>query len=210
MMLINIHPSQKEKGRFCLRLDDGRTLTVTENELLSFGLCRGMELSERQIHEVSRSAGKSRASMKAARMVGARPLSKSELVSRLIRKGERADDAEAAAIRMENLGAVDDASYAAVLVRRYADRGYGPAKMKEELYRRGIDRALWEQAMRQAPAPEEIICTYLSLKKRGVDLEDKTERRRLVDALRRRGFSWDQVEDGLTLYRERKSEQPDA
>lgn len=206
MTLIKIEPLRKEKGRFGLVLEDGQTLTVTENEMAAFGLFSGMELSEDQIHDLAREAGRSGAKMRAARMIGARPLSKSELVSRLIRKGEAEEDAKDAAGRMETLGAINDAAYAAVLVRRCADRGYGPAKMRDELYRRGINRALWEQAMAKAPSPEEIVCDYLAAKVGRINLEDKTALRRVFDTLRRRGFSWGQIEDGLSLYRERELE----
>ena len=59
-------------------------------------------------------------------MISARPLSKKELTRRLVQKGAEADDAGAAAAYLENIGALDDAAYAAMLVRHYSAQGCGP------------------------------------------------------------------------------------
>ena len=44
----------------------------------------------------------------------------------------------AIADRMEELGFLNDAAYAAQVVRYYSAKGYGERKLRDELYRRGI------------------------------------------------------------------------
>ena len=36
---------------------------------------------------------------------------------------------------------------ARMVVRHYAAKGYGPRKIRDELYRRGVPREFWEDAM---------------------------------------------------------------
>ena len=129
-------------------------------------------------------------------MVGSRALSRKELTDRLLRKGADASDAQAAADWLEDLGAVDDRQYAAALARHYGGRGYGPARVREELRRRGVDRALWDAALEELPDPLEALCQLIQ-KKRRAPLSDRRERDRLSGALLRRGFSWEDVRAAL-------------
>lgn len=201
MLLNKLRPSQREKGRFRLELEDGRTLEITEEEILSFGLYSGMDLAEEQLKELARQAKRSLTRMGAARLAAARPMSRAELVARLMRKGGAKEDCEAAADRLEQLGLIDDAAYALRLVLRCADRGYGPKKMKDELFRRGIAPALWDQAMEQAPPPAEVAARYLLAA--GTPL-DEGLLRRAFGALCRRGFDWEEIEEGYALCRKKK------
>ena len=63
-----------------------------------------------------------------------------ELVS-----GEQ-EDAAAAVAWLEDIGALDDAAYAASVARHYAAMGYGPVKIRDEFYRRGVPKDLWDEA----------------------------------------------------------------
>ena len=42
MRVEEVKPSQRKKGRFLVKLEDGDILRVTEEELLRFGLRRGL------------------------------------------------------------------------------------------------------------------------------------------------------------------------
>lgn len=96
---------------------------------------------------------------------------------------------------------MDDGAYAASLVRHYGGRGYGPARVREELRRRGVDQALWEEAMEEMPDPAEILDKLIQKRCRG-DLSDPRERRRTSDALLRRGFAWRDVKAAMGRYAE--------
>lgn len=65
--------------------------------------------------------------------------------------------------------------------------GYGPARVCQELRRRGIGRDLWEDALAQLPPAEEAIEQFLRAKcKSGAP--DRAACKRLSDALLRRGI----------------------
>ena len=199
MQITEIKPSQHKKGRFLVKLEDGNILRVTEEELLRFSLRAGLELDGQMLEALHASARKSAVRAEAANIIGGRPLSKRELTRRLVRKGADAEDAGAAADWLEDIGAVNDREYAALLVRHYAGKGYGRARIREEMYRRGVDRELWDGALEELPEAGEALDALIRKKCRG-DLSDPKEKKRLSDALLRRGFSWSDVRAAMARY----------
>jgi len=201
MQIIEIKRSERKKDRILVKLDSGDLLRVTEEELLRFGLRAGMELDEEQIGALQSAAKTSSAKTVAANMIGSRALSKQELQRRLVRKGVEGSDARDAADWLEDIGAVDDAAYAAAIVRDYGRRGYGPARVREELRRRGVPRELWDEALEEMPESSDILDALIRKKCRG-DLSDPKEIKRVSDGLLRRGFSWGEVKAALSRYAE--------
>ena len=118
-----------------------------------------------------------------------------------MKKGNEASDAQAAADWLEDIGAVNDAAYAASLARHYGGRGYGPARVREELRRRGVDRALWDAALEEMPEAAEALDKLIRKTCRG-DLSDPREKKRVSDALLRRGFGWSEVRAAMGRYTE--------
>lgn len=201
MEIMEVKPSQHKKGRFLVKLEDGGILRVTEEEMLRFSLRTGLALDPETLEALEASASRSATRAAAASMIGSRPLSKKELTRRLVRKGADAEDAGAAADWLEDIGAVNDREYAALLVRHYAGKGYGRARIREEMYRRGVDRELWDQALEELPDQTETLDRLIQKKCRG-DLSDRREVRRVSESLMRRGFSWSEVKEALRRYTE--------
>lgn len=207
MRIASVKPSQHKKGRFLVKLEDGNILRVTEEELLRFSLRAGLELDGQMLEALHASARKSAVRAEAANMIGGRPLSKRELTRRLVRKGADAEDAGAAADWLEDIGAVNDREYAALLVRHYAGKGYGRARIREEMRRRGVDRELWDEALEELPDQTETLDRLIQKKCRG-DLSDRREVRRVSESLMRRGFSWNEVKEALRRYTELQEDEP--
>lgn len=201
MRIEEVKRSERRKGRLLVKLEDGDILRVTEEELLRFGLRAGMELDEEQLAALRASARASSAKAQAANIIGSRALSKHDLEKRLMKKGADEADAKAAADWLEDIGAVDDASYAAALARHYGERGYGPARVREELRRRGVPRELWDAALEELPDSGEVLDALIQKRCKG-DLSDPKERKRTCDALLRRGFSWGEVRSAMGRYAE--------
>ena len=196
MRIEEIKPSQRKQGRLLVKLEDGTILRFSEAEAASFGLREGMELDSGQLEAIQAAVRRSAARRKAAELAGSRALSRRELEQKLTRKGLAAEDVQDAADWLEDLGAIDDAAYARLVARHYGDRGYGAGRVREELRRRGVPQALWEEALAELPDSGEAIRALLAKKVRG-DLSDPRERRRLSGALLRRGFAWEEIRPAL-------------
>lgn len=132
-----IQPSLHKKDRVLVYLTGGDLLRITPEELLRFGLRPGQELTEDVLEELRRAAARSLTRQQAAEMAGRRMLSQKELSDRLVKKGTDPQEAQETAQWLADLGAVDDAAYAGVIVRHYAAMGYGPGRVRQELQHRG-------------------------------------------------------------------------
>lgn len=201
MRIVEIKRSERKKGWFLVKLENQDILRVTEEEVLRFGLRAGLELTPEITGALESSVKTSRAKAQAANIIGSRALSKRELTKRLVQKGNETADAQTAADWLEEIGAVNDENYAAALVRHYGGKGYGPARVREELRRRGVDRELWDEAMLEMPDAQEMLDQLIQKKCRG-DLSDPKEKKRVSDMLLRRGFAWSDVRSAMSRYAE--------
>ena len=192
MRIERIEASKHKRGRVLVFLEGGALLKVTEQELLDFGLRRGDELDEETLERLKKASGVSDTKATAADLIGRKAMSRRDLERKLQEKGANEAEARYAAQWLEAIGAIDDAAYAAALVRHCASRGYGPARIREKLYEKGVPRELWEEAMEEAPDNESQIEAYLASKLRGRMIDEK-EKTRLVDGLLRRGYPWSDV-----------------
>ena len=119
-------------------------------------------------------------------------MSRRDLERKLREKGANEAEARYAAEWLEAIGALNDAEYAAALVRHYSGMGYGPARVREKLYEKGIPRELWEDALEELPEEGGQVDAFLQSKLRG-RIPDEKEKRRLTNVLLRRGFPWGEV-----------------
>lgn len=182
-------------------LEGGDLLRITRAELLRFGLRPGMEVPETLRRELMQATVRSEMKVRGAQLAGGRMLSKKQVVEHLTRRGGDREMAQETADWLEDLGAVDEKAYAKAIARHYSAMGYGPGRVRQELQRRGVPRELWEEGMDALPEGEEAIERFIQSKCKGKSL-DKERERRLVAALQRRGFSWQQIRPVLTRMKE--------
>ena len=192
MKIERIEASRHKKGRVLVFLEDGACLRITEQELLDFGLRSGDELDDKTLQRLKEAAGVSNVKATAADLVGKRAMSRRDLERKLQDRGASETEARYAAEWMEAIGAINDADYAAVLARHCADLGYGPQRVREKLYEKGVPRELWDDALDTLPDSAGQINAFLERKLRG-RVPDQREKKRLCDALLRRGFSWGDI-----------------
>ena len=192
MRIERIEASKHKRGRVLVFLADGACLKITEQELLDFGLRAGDELDQGTLGRLKEAAGVSNVKATAADLIGKRAMSRRNLERKLKEKGASEADARYAAEWLEAIGAINDAEYAALLARHCADLGYGPARVREKLYEKGVPRELWDDALDQLPDPSAAIDRFLESKLRG-RLPEEKEKKRLTDALLRRGYAWGDV-----------------
>ena len=192
MRVERVEASKHKKGRVLVFLGDGACLKITEQELLDFGLRSGDELDEETLKRLKEAAGVSNTRAAAADLIGKRAMSRRDLERKLQEKGASETEARYAAEWLEAIGALNDAEYAAALVRHYSRLGYGPARVREKLYEKGVPRELWEEALEELPEDGGQVDAFLRNKLRGRTPDEK-EKRRLTNALLRRGFPWGEV-----------------
>lgn len=126
-----------------------------------------------------------------------RPHSEKELRDKLREKGASDADIETVTALCVDYGFVNDAEYAGMIVRHYAAMGYGPGRIRQELKRRGVPEALWDEAMAERPDGTETIDRLLRQRLRGRDAFDRKERDKAANFLFRKGYSWNDIRAAL-------------
>ena len=142
----------------------------------------------------------------AAKQLSYRALSTKLLRDKLLDKGHSADAVDYAVAWLTERRLLDDAAYAESVVRSYTRRGYGAARIRQELTRRGVDRETAEAAMQSFSPDRAQLCALLDKRLHG-DVSDRKEIDKAVAALQRRGFSWGDIRDALAAYGSQLPEQ---
>ena len=192
-------------GKFIVGFSDGSEMKLSLDIVADLSLYRGRELNDEEFSKLKASAELSSCKERALRIIGARPLSEKELFNKLVEKGEAAENAETSVEWLKKLHYLDDEQYAGMIVRHYAAKGYGVQKIRSELYRHGVPKQLWDEAVAQMPETDdkafELLCRRL-----GSDEPDRAELKKATDMLYRRGFSWDEIKAAVNRF---KTERPD-
>lgn len=190
-----------QTGRFTLVFEDGHKMRVEPSVVADCGLFGGRELTDEEYEDLLAAAKKASSRARAVRIVAASSVSERELRRRLVQKGETAQDADDAVAWLGELGVLDDEKAARDVARRAAAKGYGTARIRQELYAKGIPRELWDAALQDLPEPDDAIDRFLAQRLRG-QMPDEREKRRVTDALCRRGHSYGDIRAALRRYEE--------
>lgn len=190
---------QLSPDRFELTIDGGESFRTTLNVVADFSLYTGRELEESELAAVRSASELSRARDRALRIVGARPHSSRELYDKLVEKGESEENAAACVAWLVDAHLLDDADYAAMVVRHCAAKGYGSRRVQNELYRHKVPRELWEAALETMPEADDTIDRLLRSRLRSAQ-PDRAELKKATDALLRRGYGWEEIRAAVSRY----------
>lgn len=182
-------------GRYFVQFGDGSTLRLYRQTVEDFGLYSGQELTDAQHQLLLQSAAEMSAKMRAVRIISATNISKKDLQRRLVQKGEQAQQADEAIAWLEDLHLLDDRKTAEQIVHSCISKGYGLSRARQALYEKRIPKELWDSALEDYPDQREYVLHFLKTKLDGSS--DEREIRRAIDALIRRGHSYNIIRGAL-------------
>ena len=179
-------------------IDDERTLTITEETFLRFGLVDGQAMDAERLREMELADGVARAMTEAHRLVDHRMRTRRELAVRLRSRGRPEDVVEEVLDRLENVGLIDDGRFARQWIEeRLRSRPVGLSLLRRELRQKGIDAEVIEAALEESASGEgEAGRAYEALRRqtyRYARLDRDAAHRRMVAFLGRRGFGRDVI-----------------
>jgi regulatory protein len=125
------------------------------------------------------------------RLLAVRSHSRHELRRKLGRRGYAEEDVEGAVARLDELGYVDDAAFAAGHVRRRS-ASLGPLALAAELAARGVDRRLTSQAVAGLTHSDQVTAAVRLVQRQAARKRPASYQELLDSAgskLLRRGFS---------------------
>ena len=197
MRIEKLSSAPDRVGRYRLEFEDGSVLRLYRQTVEDFCLYAGLELDEAQLAKLKTAAGEMSAKMRAVRIVSASSVSMQDLQHRLIQKGERSADAEAAVQWMADMDLLDDRKTAEQIVSRCISKGYGISRAKQALYEKRIPKEFWEDALADYPSQVEAIVNFLR-SKLGSRWDDK-DLKRAIDAAMRRGHTYSEIRKALSV-----------
>lgn len=189
---------QTSPERFTLIFDNGAEIKSSLTAVTDLYLCSGKEFTEEEFEALCAASSLSLCRMHAMRLINTRAMSAKEMRDKLVEKGESPENAGACAEWLCEMGLISDESYAAMIVRHYSAKGYGVSRVRQELYRRGIDRELWDDALQEMPEQDDKLERFI--RSRLTDPTDRAQVQKICAALIRRGYTWEQVKHALNNF----------
>lgn len=198
MQITAIEP--RKKGLSALYIDGEFAMKLDTEVLLAHRFDVGREIDDEALHDCVLDSQLKRCKDKAMWLISYRDHSRRELFDKL-KKDYPEDVAEAAVTRMEELGLINDASYARrytadlINVKHLSERG-----IRQKLYEKGIDRDLIDEILNETELDESEQIRAVIEKKYAGGLDDEKIRRRAVNALQRLGFGYGSIKSVLNEY----------
>jgi len=209
MIITEVSAAGNKKDRISVVFEDGSEIKTGTAEIADFGLYPGRELTDNEYTQLLSDLALRSSKARAIRILGNRSLSAHEIEKRLKSKGESEEAAAKTVEWLEDVGIVNDEEYAASIVKHYLQRGYGRARIRDELFRRGIKRDMWDAPLAVLEDEDMYEKAYDYLAKKLSGSRDPQDVRRTVEALCRRGFSFEEARTAVKRYMESSGEAED-
>lgn len=194
-----------KRGRYSVFIDDD-FYGVLHVDVYMGGQARiGSLISEEALDELIHQSQILIAKERALRLLSARSYTSKALKEKLMRDVGEAE-ADIIIERMQDLGLIDDEDYAI----RYAKdcinlRGYSHKRLVGALYQKGISREVIEATLaRLGQEDQERQVVKLVEKKYINKIDDEANLRKTINAIMRKGFSYDEIKKVLNNINEDK------
>ncbi|MEO0557571.1 MAG: RecX family transcriptional regulator [Bacteroidota bacterium] len=204
--ITRIVRQKKDPDRASVFLDDAFAFGLAVDLVIDAGLRKGMPLSAMRQRELLVRQETFAAKAAALRYVSHRARTTDEVRRSLLQKGFAEPIVEDTVADLDRLGLLDDAAYARqYAASRFNGPGYGPARIRQDLIRRGVGRrdiddaldALADTEDLGAEAREQAAKKWRSL---ASEADGRKRQKKTMDYLVRRGFGFDvarQAVEGL-------------
>ena len=192
MRITKISPCRTDRSRVMVYFEDRSYCKVDMLRAKALDLKPGCEIDEKVLPELNEDSRRGKARETAARALGRRNMSSAELMRKLKDKGIAESDAEEAVQWAQDVGAIDDAAYAAMLLKHYRSKGFGDIRIRQEMTRRGISDDMCREILSEHADMTEEILDFLRKKLKGNN-PSPDDMRRLTAALQRRGHSFSDI-----------------
>ena len=188
---------ERKKSMSALFIDGEYAVSIDTVTLISSGKKVGSEISDAELYDLIENSNISRAKEKALYLIEYRQRSRKEIEDKLIPLfGEKAS--EAAIERLEQLGLVDDESFAREYARSIIEvKKLSGKRALFELVKKGIDKDLAEEILEEYEVDTVQQIIDVINKKYFRSLDDEKGLKRTINGLRTMGYSWDDIKQAM-------------
>ena len=187
----------RRRRLYLMRLDNDTEYTVDRQTFDESPYRVGEEIAEEQLEALLQKSQYNRARERALYLLGLRDYACGELEKKLYTEASP-EIAAAVIARLQEVGLLDDAAYARRLARHLMEyKQYPRRRIEQELRHRGIDAFVIADALAQLDSDDLQQALALLEKKYYNKLKTPEDRRRVVAALARRGFSYGAIRGAM-------------
>lgn len=188
----------RHPDRRTIIFDDGTFIGISEEVLLSNPVHPGDELTPNKLKQLTNSEQKQKLRNSALNLLSFRMRSLSELKQRLLKKGYDIQDIEPLLEEFIAKNILNDSEFALAFSRdKIRSKGIGPSILRVELSNHHLPQNLVEDTVNRMYTEfpiDTLLGNHLKKKKicRNSQLQER-EKSRIVNFLKRKGFSWDDI-----------------
>ncbi len=195
--------SSKSGETYKVWLDSGETVIIETETALKFHLKEEKTFSDDEWEEIMSDSAYLSARRRAFNILGYRAVSEKQLFHKLTEKGADEDTAQRVVDKMIELGLVNDEALLKEKVRHLSEvKKYGEKRIITDLMLKGFNKSDIQNALYNLePDNFKIVCEIIEKKYQNI-LEDSdiNTRQKVMNALLRRGFSYDVIKSAIQEY----------
>lgn len=192
---------EKAKGtRYNVYVDGEYWYNVDMEVLVKYHLKIDMPVDDDTLDDIKIGAERRKARERAYYLLGYRDHSKTELYKKLL-DSAREEIALEIVTMVEGQGLLDDEAYAGKLARHYlVEKKWGARRAAMEMQRKGLEKDVIADALCECEVDTAATITALIDKKYYYRLDDYKERQKVIAALLRLGFSYEDIKHAISEY----------
>ena len=201
-MIITDIVQNKSNEKFSVFVDDEFAFSLAKSDIVFFKLDVGEEISEKKFKYIYDEVIMTKAKNRAAKFLGASKKPEKAVRDKLTESGFDEDVCEKVIEELKKYGYVDDYDYALSYINdRVRLNPRSAYAIRMELRQKGVKDSVITEALEEADIDETGGIKRLIEKKTGGDLDlDEKEKKRLIDFLLRRGYSYGKIKEAINHF----------
>ena len=197
--IIKVASVRRERGKAILTLSSGETRVMPRAMLRERAYKSGMPFDEEAFMLMLRQRSYGFAMDKAVVLLSMRARTEKEIVDALRQNAYPEETIARVMQRLIEAGYINDSDYAAQFSASRLTRGLGSRRIRMELRKKGVDTEIIEETLETLDDDELLNGAIKTAKKaaHGKNLDDRTDRQKILAALARRGYDYETAKSAL-------------
>lgn len=209
MRVTDVQPQRVYRGRVNVFIDDEYRFSMDEVDALVLGIKIGRELDEEDINECLFKSQYAKAKDKALDMLSRKSASRKMIFDYLKKKDYDETVVQAVCDELEELGYIDDFSYAMIFAEYAAEKVWGERRVRYELAKNGIDANTIEDVICSSHRiTAEELAEKIAYKYRATDLKDIKSRQKIQRYYASHGFDFGIISSAINICIAQSDDEP--
>ena len=201
--ITDLKQQQNNPHRISIYVDGKYFLGLDETDVLKEKLEIGQALSETDLERLRARSEDAKCLNSSLKLVQSRMYTARELTKKLSLKGFSEEAISYVVSELQYYGYVDDFEYARMYVEETKQK-YGPMKLKQKLFEKGVPSDLIEDVLSNIDDSDTVVALLRTKMRRNAIMQEDVPK--ILRFLAQRGFSYDKSKKAIDTYMEEMNE----